>query len=184
MRIGIDLDDTLVNTSKAFDEVLMRNNVTFNKKYSDVWTEKEAEFILKNYFEETVKIAKLNVGAKAAIDYLSSSGHEIIVITARSNHYSNNIEDITLKFIKDNNLKISEIYFGQHEKANKAKELKIDVMIDDNPEIYKSMKAKNIDCILMGDKIKNWYEVIEYIKKKEALYGENSYWERDYRRWI
>lgn len=182
MRIGIDMDDTLVDTSKSFDEVLKRNNIDFGKRYADKWTDDEAYFILTHHFGEIIKCAKVKEGAKQAIDYLVSKGHELMVITARSNYYDKNTECITRNFIDENELKISEIYFNQSKKSDKAKELNIDLMIDDNPNIYINMLKENIDCILFGDKIKTWEEVLDYIKEKENNNGEINDRGRNYRR--
>ena len=73
----------------------------------------------------------------------------------------------TIEQINKEGLKISEIYFRQVEKSNLAKKINLDLMIDDNKIVYNNMKNENIDCILFGDKIKNWKEVLEYIKRKE-----------------
>ena len=40
-------------------------------------------------------------------------------------------------------------------------------MIDDSVYVYNNMKKEGIDCILFGDKIKTWNEVLEYIKEME-----------------
>ena len=167
MRIGIDLDDTLVNTSEAFDIIMKKYNVSFNKKYNEAWTEDEADFILRNYFLEVVEIAQIKKGAKEAFDYLNSKGHELIIITARSNYYSDYIEMATNKFIEKEKLKISKICFNEWKKSDIAKQMNIDLMIDDSNEVYNNMQKEGIDCILLGDKIKTWQDVLEYIKGKE-----------------
>lgn len=168
MIIGIDIDDTLVSSSESFDEVIKKYNVNFNKKFKDEWTKEEEEFILKNYMEETLINAKIKNGAKEAIDYLNSLGYKLIVITARSNRYYNTIEEKTIELINRENLKFDGIYFGQDKKSNLAKKLNLDLMIDDSYYVYNNMKKDNIDCILFGDKIKTWQEVLEYIKNKEV----------------
>lgn len=40
-------------------------------------------------------------------------------------------------------------------------------MIDDNINVFNNMKKDGIDCILIGDEIKTWKDVLEYIKRKE-----------------
>ena len=40
-------------------------------------------------------------------------------------------------------------------------------MIDDSVYVYDNMKQEGIDCILFGDKIKKWDEVLKYIKEME-----------------
>jgi len=167
MRIGIDIDETLVDTSKSFDNVMKKYNVNFVKKYHDKWSKKEREIIFNNYLEEILTSATLKKDVKKVIGLLKSLGHELIIITARNNKYCNSIEETTKRFIEHENLNITEIYFGQNKKSDLAKKLKIDLMIDDDINVYNNMKKDGIDCILFGYKIKTWEDVLEYIKAKE-----------------
>ena len=48
-------------------------------------------------------------------------------------------------------------------------------MIDDSVYVYNNMKKDNIECILFGDKIKTWKEVLKYIERKEKDDGQNNY---------
>ncbi|MBQ9072752.1 MAG: HAD hydrolase-like protein [Bacilli bacterium] len=167
MIIGIDVDDTLVSTSESFELVKKKHNLNFNKKFKDKFSKDEWNFICKNYLEETLKGAKLKEDAKEVLNYLNSLGYKLVIITARSNKYCKNIEEFTIEFLKKENIKISEFYFGKHKKSDLAKRLNLYLMIDDSEFVYKNMKKDNIDCILFGDKIKNWKEVLEYIKREE-----------------
>ena len=168
MLIGIDVDDTLVSSNESFARVIKKYNVDFKKDFRQKWTEEERKFIFKNYLKETLINAQLKDGAKEVINYLNSLGHKLIVITARNNNHCENIEEFTRDFIKKEGLKINEFYFKQSEKSDLAKELNLDLMIDDSSYIYNNMKKENIDCILFGDKVKTWEEVLEYIKDKEV----------------
>lgn len=167
MRIGIDIDDTLVDTSKSFDEVIRKYNVNFSKKFKDDWTKEEKNFIFKNYLNETLENAKIKEHAKEVLDELSKQGHEIIVITARTERTCNGIEEKTKKFLEDNNIKISKYYFAQYKKSDIAKEIKLDLMVDDSLKVYENMKEAKIDCLLFEEKT-NWIDVLEYINKKEG----------------
>ena len=167
MVIGIDIDDTLVSSSETFDKIIKKYNIDFKKKFKDRWTQKERNFIFGNYLEEILINAPLKEGAKEVINYLSSLGYRLIIITARNNNHCKGIENITRKFIERENIKISEFYFGQFKKSDLAKQLNLDLMIDDSDYVCNNMKEENIDFILFGDKIKTWEEVLEYIKRKE-----------------
>ena len=171
MIIGIDVDDTLVSSSESFDELLIRHNINFKKRFKDDWTQEEKDFIFGNYLEEVLVNAKLKEGAKEALDYLDELGYKLIIITARSNKYCKDIEDKTRDFIKQENLKISEVYFGRSKKSDLAKKLNLDLMIDDSLYVYNNMKEENIDCILFGDEIKSWKEVLDYIERKVKQNG-------------
>lgn len=166
MIIGIDVDDTLVSSSESFDKVIKKYNVDFNKKFKDEWTQEERDFIFENYLKEILVNAPLKKGAKEVINYLDSLGYKLIIITARNNNHCKDIEEITREFIKKENIKISEVYFNQDKKSDLAKELNLDLMIDDSEYVYNNMKEDNIECILFGDKIKNWDEVLKYIERR------------------
>ena len=71
--------------------------------------------------------------------------------------------------IDDTSVSISESFDEVRKKhnINFFKKLNIDLMIDDSRFVYDNMKNDGIDCILFGDKIKTWEEVLEYIREKE-----------------
>ena len=167
MIIGIDVDDTLVSTSESFDRVIKKYNIDFTKKFKDDWTEDEIKFIFDNYLEEILLDAEIKEGAKEVIDYLNNKNYKLIVITARSNKYKKNIKERTIEQLQKEGINISEFYFDEYEKSLLAQKLKLDLMIDDSKYVYDNMKNDGIDCILFGDKIKTWNEVLEYIKEKE-----------------
>ena len=168
MIIGIDVDDTLVSTSESFDKVLKKYNINFNKKFKDDWTEDEIKFIFDNHLEEILLDAKIKEGAKEVIEYLNNKNYKLTIITARSNKYKQNIIQRTIAQLKKEGINISEFYFEEEEKSTLAKQLKLDLMIDDSKYVYNNMKNVGIDCILFGDKIKTWNEVLQYIKEKEV----------------
>lgn len=167
MKIGIDIDDTLVDTSKSLDELLQKYNIDFKRKYKNKWTRKEKNFIFSNYLEEMLVNAKIKKDVREVLDNLNFLGHELIIITARNNKYCAGIEEFTLKFLKYEKINVSKVYFRQSIKCNLAKQLKLDLMIDDDVRVYNNMKKENIVCILFGDNIKTWKEVLQYIKEKE-----------------
>lgn len=167
MRIGIDVDDTLTCTSESFNRVIKKYKVNFSKKFKDNWTKEEKEFIFKNYLKETLEGARFKKYAKEVLKKLSSMGHEIIIITARNEKHCEGVEKMTRDLMNQNNINISEYYFGEFTKSDIAKKINIDLMIDDNSNVCNNMQKEGIDCILFEGKIKNWNEVFEYINKKE-----------------
>ena len=172
MRIGIDIDNTLVNTNESYDRVIKKYNLDFNKDYKELyktWTKEERDYIFKNYLQEILKDATFKDGAIDALKKLNDLGNELYIITARRNHYSPNLEEETLKVINDNGLNIKKVYFGQDKKSDIAKNINIDLMIDDDENVYKNMKLENIDCILYGDKIKTWEDVLKYIEERDKI---------------
>lgn len=167
MKIGIDIDDTLVSTSESFDEVVKKYNLDFKKKFKDTWTKEEKNFIFDNYLKEILMNAKLKENAKEVVNYLNDLGHKLVIITARGNKHCDGIEEFTKDFIELEKINISEIYFGEYKKSDLAKKLNLNLMIDDSFYVYNNMKKENIECILFGDKIKTWKEVLKYIERKD-----------------
>lgn len=165
MRIGIDIDDTLTNTSESFANVVKKYNINFTKKFKDRWTKEEFESFVP-YLDEILGCAEFKEDTIKVIQKLNELGHELYIITARGNNYSKNIETITNNMLENNNLTFKEIYYNQYKKSDIAKKLNIDLMIDDNKSVYFNMQNESIDCILFGDKIKTWKEVFEYINRK------------------
>ena len=167
MRIGIDIDDTLVDTGDSFETIRKKYNIDFSKSWQDEWTQQEMDFIFNSYLEEILLNATFKENAIEVVNHLHDLGHELFIITARSNNYSKVMKERTTQILKEVGLKVSQIYFEQRIKSDLAKELKIDLMIDDSMYVYNNMKQEGIDCILFGDKIKTWKEVLKYIKEKE-----------------
>lgn len=167
MRIGIDIDDTLVSTSESFDEVRKKYNINFSKNWKDEWTKEEMNFIFDKYLDKILLGAKFKENSIEVVNQLHDLGHEFIVITARSNNYCKTMKEKSLEILQREGLKISEVYFEQSKKSDLAKKLNIDLMIDDSRYVYDNMKKDGIDCILFGDRIKTWNEVLEYIKELE-----------------
>lgn len=167
MRIGIDIDDTLVSTSESFDEIRKKYNIKFFKSWKDEWTQDERNFIFTKYLDEILLSAKFKENSIQIVNKLHDLGHELIVITARRNKYCETIEEKTLEILTEEGLKISKVYFGQTKKSDLAKELNIDLMVDDSRYVYGNMIKEGINCILFGDKIKTWNEVLKYIKEME-----------------
>lgn len=166
MRIGIDVDETLVNTEESFEKIIDKYKLDVKCKYNKIWTKKEFS-ILYPYFTEMLGSVSLKECVKEVLDELSKQGHELYVITARSNKYGPNIKQVTLDLLDNNELKFDGIYFGQDKKSDLAKKLNIDLMIDDNISVYNNMKKEGIDCILFGDKINNWKDVLKYIEGRK-----------------
>ena len=176
MRIGIDIDDTLVSTSQSFYRLVKKHNMEFNKRYNDfstTWTKEERDYIFDKFLYEILTGARFKRGAKKAISEISKK-HDLFIITARCNHYCDKIEDATNEFIEKNKLNIKKIYFGHDKKSGMAKRLNLDLMIDYSPSVYKNMKEANIDCILFGVRFKNWEEILKYIESKERKHGKNN----------
>lgn len=165
MRIAIDFDDTIVKTSDKVKEYLNKYNIkelnNLDEKYE--FYKKHIDDITENldFFDDVVD----------ALNKLSLN-NELYLVTARSNYYSENLEYLTTKFIKDNNLPFKEIYFECFEsgKADKCEELNIDLFIDDYYVNCVEVSKKGIDTLLFKKEYDNlktvnsWQDILKYVE--------------------
>lgn len=165
MKIAIDFDDTIVKTSDKVKEYLNKYNIkelnNLAEKYE--FYKKHIDDITKNldFFDDVVDVLK-----KLSIN------NELYLITARSNYYSKNLKDLTIKFIKDNKLPFKEIYFECFEigKAIKCEELNIDLFIDDYYANCLEVSKKGIDTLLFKNECDNlktvnsWQDILKYVE--------------------
>lgn len=105
-------DCTMVNWFRLYDEDNEKLIERFHYKYM-------------NSYEE----AEIIDGAKQIIEDLNEKNN-IYFVTARGNE----LQDVTIKWLEKNELSSIEIYMlGSDYKIDKAKELKCDIFIEDNP---------------------------------------------------
>lgn len=166
MRIAIDFDDTIVDTTKKVKEYLKK----YNQKEFSNFEEKE-EFYIK-HIDSITKSLELKPNVKEVLDKLSKN-NELYIITARSSYYSKNTIPLTRKFIKKNKLPIKEVYFGCFEegKAIMCDKLNIDLFIDDHVNNCLEVKKMGINVLLFNDKydgldnVDNWLDILKYVKE-------------------
>lgn len=175
MRIGIDIDDTITNTTTKLNEYFEKFG--FDKKnddfcnYSDEQLETYRE-LLEKYIDLVLDECIVKDKCVNVIDELKSKGNEIYIITARSNRYSKNVYEITVNYLRRNNIKFDKIFFGFENKKDICLSNKIDYMIDDNINVYSSLVETSTKPILFGkdlnkefdcERVNDWEEVLEII---------------------
>jgi len=173
MVIGIDIDDTITDTSSAAAMYLPKytNKVL---DYHNLSSEEYDEFA-KLYIENIMSEAPLKKGIKDAFEYLHDKGYTIVIVTARNLKYSNSIYDITTQYLRTNGLNYDKILFDKEEKGLDAYNLGINIFVDDKERVLDDVSKYGIDCIrITNDKnskhrtFSNWDEIIKYIDSKEG----------------
>ena len=169
MRIGIDIDNTIVKTevlaSKLYKKLYKKDFFNLGKIDQYIFCRNHPEILIETeFFPNFIKVIKK-----------LSEKHEIYFITARSDKNVVDIEKNTKKLLDDNNIKYEDIYFGCYKKLGFYNKLNLDLMIDDDYEVYNEIKNngniilfegnlnKNIDDI----KFNNWLDILEYIERIE-----------------
>lgn len=175
MRIGIDIDDTLVDTATSTFNVLEKYNLPKDLYFRNITNIDKQQFLFEHMDEITLG-AQLKENAKEVLDELKKRGHQLIIITARDTYYSKNQVDNTYKMFKHYDVEIDEFCFGYVQKDKICQEKNIDLMIDDNIEVCESLKKIGIDYLLFDsvinkktklNKVYHWNGVLEYIERKE-----------------
>ena len=103
MNIGIDIDDTLTDTTKLANAILHNN-----PKYIDVLDYHDLnkkDFIQfgKNHLDEIQKYMILKDGVVETLKFWKNKGYKIYIITARGSKGMDFLMPITLEFLKNNN---------------------------------------------------------------------------------
>ena len=171
MRIGIDIDNTLCKTFYMTEKIY---NKYHDGDFKNLGKIMQYEFSAE-YEKDIFDNCPLFDNAVDVINKLYEN-NDIFFITARCDRRINNIEKRTKDYLKRNNVSYNDIYFGFDYKLDKYKELKLDIMIDDDVSVYESIVNDNGKCILFNsylnkdceyNKAYDWNEVYESIIKED-----------------
>lgn len=184
MRIGIDMDDVITDTSGAMKKYIEKFDAKedlYNNMESVMRGETKTHNIARFFKENIINIfkdAKTKDNAKEVISRLLDSGNEIYIITSRGNQKEifRGSEGVTLEYLKQNDIKYTKIIFNAYEKARICEENKIDVMIDDSIKHCTNIENKNMQSIVFTSevnkdiqtdikRVSNWLELEEMINK-------------------
>ena len=160
MKIGIDIDDVLTDTSKVIVEFFkkyetsgdgMKHIVEIMK--GELPTENIKKFY-NLYINQMLKEVNLkDKYAPEVINRLFNEGNEIYFITARGEEKFKGSEQITIETLKDNNIKYSKIIFNAYEKAKICSENDIDFFIDDSVKNCEEVSKMGIEAVVFNTKI-------------------------------
>lgn len=170
MKIGIDFDNTLVNTmeisKKYLDIYLPGNNLS---SYHELEYDKEVEFF-EMYHLDITKDLSLFEYVKEAFNYFKENNIKTYLITARGYDNPDLIEP-TKEFLKNNNIEFDDMIFSCPKKTETCQKLGIDLMIDDSVGVIKNLDEVGIKGVVFGKEndtykyVNNWKEVIKMLQK-------------------
>lgn len=166
MKIGIDIDDTVMNTFDVIEEAARYFDKYFleNKGYQDItkydfherfyWTSEEKKAFF-NYFRKNKLYlkAKPKEDALYYLEKLYNEGYEIYFLTRRKKDEKLDILSITKNDLISKGFKFTDCYIGLSKKGEACKNLGIDVFIDDAVIQIEDVNNYGIKTIL----IDNWY---------------------------
>lgn len=179
MNIGLDIDDTMTNTSELKIEYFRKYfKIDDMNKLIDMLNPKKIDGELSDFFEdnllEMTRTYTLKENVKEVIDRLRSKGHKIFIITARGCRIDGGIVEETKKYLDNNGIVVDKVILKLREKTDACIENKIDIMVDDSISILEELKKNNIKTVLFNsivnnnidtdiDRVNNWIEVENYI---------------------
>lgn len=176
MVIGIDIDGVILdfertvnNRAEMYDLFeLHKNGVTKKKEFYSVnrydWTKEERDYFIANYLVSATEEAPLMPGAKEGMDFLHQQGFRLEIITARGT-INRNIKKAALDALKKYDIYYDDIHFEVEEKVSLAKELNVQLMLEDNPNTCQKFIDAKIPVIYFRDKNSRKLKENEYLKE-------------------
>lgn len=187
MKIGIDIDDTVMNTFDVIEEAARYFDKYFleNKGYQDItkydfherfyWTSEEKKAFF-NYFRKNKLYLKAKPKGDALyyLEKLYNEGYEIYFLTRRKKDEKLDILSITKNDLISKGFKFTNCYIGLSKKGEACKSLGIDVFIDDAVIQIEDVNNYGIKTILVdnwynkeykGLRAKNFQEIYNIIRK-------------------
>ena len=187
MKIGIDIDDTVMNTFDVIEEAARYFDKYFleNKVYQDItkydfherfyWTSEEKKAFF-NYFRKNKLYLKAKPKGDALyyLEKLYNEGYELYFLTRRKKDEKLDILSITKNDLISKGFKFTDCYIGLSKKGEACKSLGIDVFIDDAVIQIEDVNNYGIKTILVdnwynkeykGLRAKNFQEIYNIIRK-------------------
>lgn len=161
MNIGIDYDGVIMDSERALrfasemwsttkinKPLINPSEVSLEPRFG--WTPEESQAFFTECYDDTIKDCNFMPGACEILKILSDMGHKFYLITLRG-CFRKQERIITEKQIKKLPIKFEQIVWGERNKAQKCKELGLDMMIEDNPVNIELFKGSNIDVLYIQD---------------------------------
>lgn len=176
MRIGIDIDDVITDTSSSIRKYIDKSDNKSNiyEHIEEVMRGEMPTQEIKNFYRDNsiniFRDAKVKENASLVIQKLIDEGNEIFIITSRGEVKFKGSEKLTLDYLKTNNINYTQILFNSFEKANICKENSIDIMIDDSIKYCIDIANNDMKSILFTSvvnkdeavkvpRVDNWLEL-------------------------
>lgn len=207
MIIGIDIDDTITNSSEIFIKYAKLYNhqkgINYKIDTSQLdqskafgWSEDNKIEFARMYLKRILEETKPQKNVKLVIDRLKEKGYKIYFITARKDEEINNMYDFTKKWLIKNNIKFDKLIVNSINKLNDCIINSIDIFIDDNYITCKNISEKLKIPVFMFStnyninysklkfyRVYNWNEIytkIEEINDKKKLMNDKRFKELEF----
>lgn len=170
MRIGVDIDDTITETTDFINYYLNLYYPSYSS-YHDL-PKKDFELFIDKMLGNLYHYELVKKHVPYVFQELKRLGHTIIFITARGD-LGDFYDEYTKKFLAYHEIPYDKIIYKAIEKGKIAFENGIDIFIDDKVEMCDKAFEEGIDVIHIKGKGKtnykeydSWLDILEYIKSK------------------
>ncbi len=166
MRIALDVDDCITNTlewdfacaweynrlhhpedKKFYYAIHHSAPEIFNfseQEYKDFYVNQRKQLIEKRWLYPKPFV-------KEVVDKLLKEGHEIFILTSREDYYwKGNALNETRKWLKKYKIGYTDLFANCTDKGLKCAELKVDLLIDDNPKYARQVNSQGIRTIILS----------------------------------
>jgi hypothetical protein len=174
MRIGVDIDDTLINTKEVqiakWEEYVTNNH---NSRYTKELPKNINHFgdpYIDRFWDEYREVLSFSPsfkkGAAEALMHLRSLGNEVIIITSRPQEKYKDLTERINNMCLENGLEVDKIATDVRDKGLYCLENDIHILIDDDiRHIHSANKAERYTILFNEDKnyfglqLTDWYAV-------------------------
>lgn len=162
MRIGLDIDNVIADFDKTIlEEFIKEDQKKRNRGIIDPgalyitegmfdWSKEEIKTFFHTKMEDIAKRLEPVGGAKIYIDKLKEDGHEIYLISHRTNKNYQNPRKTTEEWLATNGIQYDKLILSQT--TNKSRECldnQVDIMVDDIVRNCEQIIEVGIPCLLM-----------------------------------
>ena len=188
MRIGIDIDDTmtfikddLLKAACLYDKTLGNTGIPVEDRYyigkRFNWNKDEYRYFMGEVRKDVVMNAKLRPGLIEILTKLRELGHKTIIITARTNYYYKDPYNMTIEWLKKENIPYDKLILGSINKKKDCINEKIDIFLDDdinnclkvNETGIKTFIMDNVDNYLDNNEIIRVFDFYDFYEKIEKV---------------
>lgn len=199
MKIGIDIDDTILFTAESMfkyadiykNEIpktqinvdclgFIRDGYYINAYYG--WDHKTTISFFNKYYKKILNECTMLPEVDDIIRKLKSDGHSIHFVTARLMNIDGcDTENITKKSLEKYKIPYDSLNLQVHDKLYFFKRNNLDLCIEDNYEMCRQMTDNGIKSLLMTTKmnsnvpsndiirVNNWHEIYVEIEKLKRV---------------
>lgn len=178
MVIGIDFDDTCVNTWELIKKRYQEYYPSFTVDLPENSPWDKEKIIMANHYKEMCEDIEIYEGLPEFLDYCHKKKIKVYLITARGGDIPEIIEP-TKAFLKRNHLEFDYCFFDIYIKGPLCQMLGVNLMIDDSKKVLDEVEKYGVKTLRFGikdnhhDYALSWHNALKYLKEMGEL-NENS----------